>query len=233
MMELPCISAVEACVVQPLLLAFCQEIKRTGIILPRPADHSGPEVSGDLESHVAAEAVDAAVQPEPHALLHLGAHVGAAIVELCDVGPVIFDHGLSGDGITHVPVRILPFHPRMVGRGVVRDPVQDHLEPHPVGRLQEMVEVLEGTELGIGVAVVLYGVIGPEGPLPPLFPDGIDGHQPDDVDAELLEHREFPFRRGEGAFFRCLAGIEFIDNRIAITGLSSGDGLLHAILRAG
>ena len=127
MMEPPGIGTVESCIIEPGLLPLCKEEQPSGIFIPEFRKHSGPEVLRDLGRHVATEAVDPSVQPETHAFLHFGTHVLAAVIELCYVRPVIFNDCLAVS-ITDIPVGSLFRHPRMIRRGVVRNPVDNHLE---------------------------------------------------------------------------------------------------------
>ena len=228
--QFPGIGGGKAGIVQPGLLALGEEVQRPRVFFPECRQNLRPEILRDLIGHVAAESVHAALQPEVHALPHLGAHLGAAVVELGDVGPVVFDDRISLC-VTNIPFRGLLRHPRMVRRGVVGHPVQDDLEPLRVCRGEEVVEVGERAEFRVDVAVVPDGVIGAQGALAALLPDGIGRHDPEDVHAQLLQQGQVAFRRGESAFRRELADVEFIDEPVARPGV--GDVLLRGPLRAG
>ena len=94
-MEPPCVSAVETSLVEPRLLPFRKEEKSPRIVVPELGEDICPEVLGNLESDIAAESVNASIQPEAHALLHLRAHVFIGIVQLGYIRPVIFNDGFS------------------------------------------------------------------------------------------------------------------------------------------
>ena len=222
MVQLPGVGRVEAGLVQPGLLAFGKEVE-VAVFAAELADNVGPEVLRHQRGHVAAEAVDSAVEPEAHALLHLGAHLGVVVVELGDVGPVIFDYG-PALLVAHIPRRVLLRHPGVVGRGVVRDPVYDEPESEFVRLREEGVEVRERAEFGVDVAVVAYGVIGAERALAVELAYGVGRHDPENVDSEFLEYGQ-PFGRGgEGSLGGHLSDVEFIDHGAALVagGLRSG-----------
>ncbi len=124
--QFPGIGGIESGGVQPGFLSLCEEIQLAGAALPEAADDRFPEIFRHLVGHVAAEAVHSAVYPELHALLHLPAHVGVGIVELCDVGPVIFHYGVAVF-VAHIPVRVFFRDPRVVRGRVVGHPVENHL----------------------------------------------------------------------------------------------------------
>ena len=79
----------------------------------------------------------------------------------------------------------------MLVRGVVRDDVDDHLDATCVGLVGEMVEVCEGAEPGVDVAIVadVVSAVSERG--------GIEGGQPDGVDSELGQIAQSAAQAGE------------------------------------
>ena len=116
----------------------------------------------------------------------------------------------------------------MVGGGVVGHPVDYEPEAEFVGPVQEGVEVLEGAEFGVDVAVVADGVVGAESSLAVELPYGVGRHDPEDVDSELPEHGQ-PFGGcGEGALGGHLPDVEFVDHGTAlVVGVSGLPGLVR------
>ena len=230
MVQFPGVGGVEAGLVQPRLLPLGEEVESAGIFRPELREHIGPEILRHLIGHVAAEAVDPPVKPETHALLHLGPHLLGLVVELGDVRPVIFDNRVALR-VADVPVGRFPRHPRMIRRGVVGHPVDDDLEAKVVGRADKVVEILQGAELRVDVAIVLDGVVGAESSLAAFLADRIDRHQPDNVHPKFLKFRKFPLGRGEGTFGGRLTGVQFIDHGVA--GPVTLNGSLSGIAPAG
>ncbi len=99
----------------------------------------------------------------------------------------------------------------MVGRGVVGHIVEDDAHAQLVGAVEEPLEIGHRTELGVDGAVVADGVVGTQRPLAALFADGIDGHEPHDVDAQLAQTGQLPFGGGESALGGELAHVHFVE----------------------
>ncbi len=93
--------------------------------------------------------------PDAWSKVQAGAERSKAATQLLGGAP-------SGRGVTPdvpVPVVTVPARrrvdePRVLVGGVVGDPVDDHLEPEGVGLLDQLVELLQGAEEGVDVAVV-------------------------------------------------------------------------------
>ncbi len=113
MVQFPCVGGVEAGLVQPSLLTLCKEVEPAGIFRPELRENVRPEILRHLKGHIAAESVDSSVQPETHALLHLGPHFLGLVVEFRDVRPVIFNNRVAAR-VSDVPVGRLLGDPRMI-----------------------------------------------------------------------------------------------------------------------
>ena len=231
MVQPPGIGAVKTCIIEPGLLPFSEEEEPAGIFITEFSEHIRPEVLGDLRSHVATKTVYTAVEPEAHATLHRGTHVLVSVIEFGDIRPVILDDSLSLS-VAYIPGRILFRHPRMVWRSMVGHPVYDDLESQVMSLAEEAVEVGESTEFGIHVTVVLDGIIGAQGSLTAFNPDGIERHDPNYIDTQLLEFRQFGLSGSEGSFSCGLTYVQFI--YYGIFGPVCGHGrILPTLFRAG
>ena len=218
MVQRPSVHRIETCAVHPVCLGFGKQVQRPAGFLAKGGDGGGPELGRDLIGYVAAESVDAAAYPELHCLCHSLMHLRGAVVELGDIGPVVFDHR-AAERVAVVPLCGLLRDPRVVGSGVVGHPVEHDLHPKRVGLLHEGVEVFERAELRIDRAVVLDGVVGAEGALAAEFADRIDRHQPDNVHSQLAQAGEVSRGGAEGALRGELAGVELIDNALGDEGV--------------
>ena len=107
---------------------------------------------------------------------------------------------------------------RMIPGGVIGDPVEDHLHALRMGGVDERLQVGLRPELGIDRAIILDAVGAAERALAVLRPDRVDRHQPQDIDAQRLQPRDFAGRGLERALRRELAGIDLIDDRLARPG---------------
>ena len=165
-------------------------------------------VLGDLGDRVQAQPVDAAVHPEAQHVVHRGHDLGVLPVEVGllahEAVQVVLARGLvegprGADGLEdRVPVvgRVAPDvpvalgvvaagarldEPRMLVGAVVRDPVEDDLDGARVALLDQLVEVVEGAEDRVDVAVV-GDVVAEVG-----HRRGEDRRQPDRLDVQRLQ----------------------------------------------
>ena len=207
----PGIVGVESVLLQRRVLGLGQEEQGVGMRLTEVAEGLLPEIGRHFGGHVAAETVHAAVDPEFHLGFHRVIEGGVVlVVEMGDVSPVVL-RGEVAEGIEEIPVPV--FHrPGVVAAGVVGYPVEDHFEALFVGGGQEVVEVFERAEFGVHGAIVLHGIVAAEGALAAFHADGMDGHQPEDVDAQSGEAVELLFNGGERTFLRELADVDLIDD---------------------
>ena len=218
MMEAPGVHSIEACPVHPVLLGLCEEEKRLSCLLAQSRDGRGPEVLRYEGGHVAAEAVHSPCHPEAHCLQHSLTHALAAVVELGNVRPVVFDDGVAVL-VPVVPLGRLFSNPGVVRGGMVRHPVENHLHSQLVSLGYEGVEVLEGSELRIGGAVIFDCIVRTEGSLASFLANRVERHHPHHIHALLLEPWKLVLSCLEGAFRGELAGVELIDYTIVPSGI--------------
>ena len=174
-----------------------------------------PEVDGDVAGDVAAVAVDVGLaDPVLERVGHVLAQLRMGVVEVDDVGPVPPGRGAElALPVAGVPLGMLGDED-VVPRGVIGHPVEDDLEAELVRGGDEVLEVVEGAEFGIDLEVVLHGVGAAERALAVLHADGVDGHHPEDFDAEVFEARELGFGGVEGSFGRERAGVDLVDGGV-------------------
>ena len=223
--EGPFVIGVEGIVEQGEFVGvFCQhpdiglgEAKRMGGLLPKVDRH--------LSGHIASEPVDIGLcQPEAHLLDHGFAEVVHVVVELGHVGPV---EGCYGGSLIvhHIPVR-MGLYPRMVAGGVVGHPVDDNLHVHPVGALHHPLKVVHSAKLRIDPPVVCDRVIGSKRAFALHDPDGVYGHEPQDIDAHIPQSGQVRAKSVEGALRGILSDIHLVDagvsGPIGLGGLADG-----------
>jgi len=181
-----------------------------------------PERRRHLAGDVAAETVDVGfAHPVQHRVRHPFPQAGLAPVEARHVGPV-FGFGAIGVGdgidlalvVLEIPVAVF-LRPRVVERGVVRHPVDDHVHAQPVRLFDQCLEVVERAEFRIDGRVIAHGVIAAQRVLAVLFADRLDRHQPQDVHAHLFQARQMLGKCLERALGRVLPDVHFVDIGVA------------------
>ena len=188
-----------------------------------------PEVGRHTVGHITTEAVDAHVDnPELHGVDHGSTHILVVIVQVCHVFPVPGLRADDGVGllVVSVPVRMC-LHPGMIPGGVVGHPVEDDAHAVLMAYLSEILEVVDGAELrgnGFIVADAVGGVLA-------LFDaDGVDGHDPHDVDAQVADRVDAPGHGIEGVV-RCEhAGVDLV-HRNVVDGRHLEGGLFRLLRR--
>ncbi len=212
-MPVPGVAGVESGeVVRGLLYLAQHEHRADGI---EPAAHRFPEVERDVTGDIGAVAVHAEIaDPFLHRPADMLAHAGLGPVEVDDVGPI----PPRGGAELAVPALLVPvgvlLRQGVVPGGVVGDEIEDDLEPLRVGGIDEGLELRLGAELGIDRVIVLYGIGAAQRALAVFLADGVDRHQPQDIDAQFLEPGELLLRRLESALGRELARVDLIDHRV-------------------
>ena len=119
------------------------------------------------------------------------------------------------DGVLVVPVGVVG-HEHGIVRGMIENDVNHHLEAQVVGGGDETGEVVFVAKFGVDLAVVGDGV----GRAKPTFAmgnaDGMDGHEPDDVDAHAVDARQISFDVGEGTVGAVVTGVDFVEDEVAV-----------------
>ena len=164
-----------------------------------------PEVRRHLSRYVATESVYAdGVHPPMHGFKHFITHVLVLIVQFGDIRPVVLYHQVA-QAVAVVPAVVLgPFAIRSC---VVSYPIEDDLETLFMRCLEEMLEIGARTELRIDSAVIDDGIVTAECSFASYLTDRLARHDPDDVNAVLLERRQQSLGSGKRTFRRRLAGV--------------------------
>lgn len=98
-----------------------------------------------------------------------------------------------------------------------------------MGLVNGGLKVVQVAELGVDALVVLHGVVAAQLALTVLYANLVDGHEPEDVDAQLLEAGEVDLHGLEGTLGGVLAGIHLVDYG-ALGPAEVVDGWLCALL---
>ena len=143
-----------------------------------------PEFGRHLVGDVAAETVNAhAVYPEAHGVDHGCPHILVVVVEVCHIGPI---GARRIDDVTYrvvgVPVGML-LQPHVIPRGVIGYPIKDDTHAAFMTGLDQHAQVIDGTILRCHRLVVAYGI---GRVLAFYFADGVDGHDPQHVNTQIL-----------------------------------------------
>ena len=175
-----------------------------------------PKAGGHLAGDVAPEAVQVeggGVNPVLEHGDHVFAELRVGVIKAGDVGPLFNRRADFAGGVMLVELGVL--HEHAVPRGVVGDNVNDDLEAALVGLGNQALEVGLSAVVGVDGVVVADGVGAAEGAFAHLLADGIDGHQPEDVDAEVLQLVQAGGDAVEVAFGGEVAREDFIDYPVA------------------
>src|SRR6185312_7468092 len=208
MKEVPRVQRIEAIFGQVRLVAFGQH--EQGLHFPETADASPPKIAGDIPGDIAAKAVYIGRHdPVLHRCDHAVAQNGVVIIQLTRVRPVEW-YGSLARAVLFIKVRVLR-KPAVIGAGVVRHPVQDHLHPFGMSRIHQVTKIGQRAEFGIDGGVIGYRVIAAQAALSVDPADRIDGHEPQYIHAHGFQSVEMPAERLESALRRILAEIHLID----------------------
>ncbi len=112
-------------------------------------------------------------------------------------------------------------HEQGVVGGVVVDDVDHDFEAEGVGVIAQQAEFFLVAVFGVDLAVVLDGVGTAEAAFFVELADGMDGHEPDDVDAHFAQAGQVGGDVGEGARTAVVAHVDFVDDEVA-EGLGGG-----------
>ena len=91
-----------------------------------------------------------------------------------------------------------------------------------------MFEIAACAELGVEIAVVDDGIVTAERALACEFADRLNGHNPNDIDAQFFQGGQLCLCRGESTFGCKLAGVQFVDSGIVRPVGVAKSGLLGA-----
>ncbi len=234
--QLPAVGHVEGLLVQVGLAPLCQH--EHGLDGVQLGAGTVPERRGHQAGHVAAEAVDVGLfHPEGHGFDHRVPQRGCLVVQAHHVGPVLHLRraGVEGDGkylalLIELVEVLVGRRPGVVPGGVVGHPVEDELEAQRMRLRHQALEVGHGAKLGVDCGVVADGVVAAQPALAVHLPDGLDGHQPQDVHAHLAQPRQVGSKGVERAFGRVLADVDFVDVGAArprqVRGVGGGGGCI-------
>ena len=89
---------------------------------------------------------------------------------------------------------------------------------------KEGIEVGHGAELGVHLLVVARGIVAAERTLTSLLADGVDGHEPHDIDTHLVQTGQVLAGSIESSLGSELADVHFIDNAAMPIGLVGFNG---------
>ena len=158
---------------------------------------------------VASESVHAHfLDPVLHALDHLGAHLIVIVIELSGIRPIVGRYDIAVF-IGFVPVLVLG-DPRVIPAGMIGYPVQNDLEALFVSGGHQVLEIVQCAEFGVHVLIIGDRVVGAQRTLAFCLADRMDRHEPQGVDARLLESVEVLLKSRKGTFLSILSDIDLI-----------------------
>ena len=164
-----------------------------------------PELQRHERRHITAEAVD---YPSPHheRLYLIIPQPAFAVVEINNVRPVAYLVARTSVRAVVEPLRMLP-EQRGIRRGVVIDHVYHAFHAARVYLIHEDAEILHRAVGGVHLAVIPVRVGAAETAFLPLDPDGVNGHEPDNIRPQCLDAVKIGNHRTEGSLRRMAADI--------------------------
>ena len=191
-----------------------------------------PEIGRDLFSYIAAVSIDSKFA---HPILQCVRH-GVVQSRLASVFPVELGHvpPIGARGRLQVArfieqeVLQVRFGPFAVECRVVCHPIEDHLHAQCMSCLGQCAQVRFGTEVRVDLVVILHAVRASHAGRAGLhhvvvlvfsafavdLPNGMDGHEPQNVHTELFQAGQVFCKCIEGPFRGVLPHIHFINGRI-------------------
>ena len=188
-LESPCIVIVPATHEQPWYTVSHITLAQHGdglarLVLLQRLDGTRPERRGNgvTADVVAAVAVDVhLVNPVLHRLNHRQLGGFLAVIELIHVAIAV------GAGERRVIVVTVLGNPHIIFSGMVGDPVEPHLHAALMGCGDKCFQVGNGAEVAVHGMVVARGVGAAQRTDTALDATGMNRHEPDDVDAQVLQ----------------------------------------------
>ena len=144
-----------------------------------------PKLDGDAAGHVAAEAVHDG-GPLLQGVDLIDPQCGDGVIQVHDVPPVGHLAGGSSLLIPQEELRVVVGQDG-VRRGVVVDHVDDAFHAAGMDGLHQVEEILPRAVFRVDGPVVADGVGAAQRALAALYPDGVDGHEPQDVRAKSAD----------------------------------------------
>ena len=184
MIEFPAVAHVECLFVQLGRLRFGQQKHRLDFLQFSPGPV--PKIQGHHTGHITPETIDAHLShPEFHGRYHILAQFPVIIIQVNAVGPVGNGRKEIPLGVSHIPIGML--HGQLIIPGsVVSHPVDDHVHAHLVDFVHQPFEIIQGSIFRIHGQIILDRIIAAQGALAPLFANRMNGHEPEDTNAQVL-----------------------------------------------
>ena len=183
----------------------------------RGRDHGGDVAAETIE--IEGRGVDPMLEHRDHVLAELRVFV----VESGDVGPCGHRRDDFAGGVLLVKLGML--HHDAIPGGVIGDNVDDDLEAALVGGGDKALEVGLGAVIGVDGVVVADRVGAADRALAELLAEGMNGHQPNDVDAEVFQFVQPRGNAIEIAFGGKIPWEKFVNDAVAEPGRCRTRGL--------
>ena len=174
-----------------------------------------PEVERNIAGNVCTVAVHIEfANPVLHCITDMLPHTRLRPVEIDDVGPVPPGRGPEISlPILLVPVRMF-LREIVVPRRMVGDEIEDNLETLCVRRIDKGAKLFLRPEFRVYCVIILHRVGAAKCALAVFLADGVDRHQPKDIDAHLLQAWKLLLCSLERTFLGEMARVDLVEHRI-------------------
>ena len=239
--EMPSVAHVKRPVVVIGLFRFRQH-EHFGIDRFQLATRHVPKWGRDLHGHIATESINAEVgHPKRHGIRHCSVQPifhAAFPIQLGDVPPICAQWRLEvAEAVQEIILSVF-LRPHAVKRAVVRHPIQNDPHAKVMGGCRQGTYVFMCSIVWVDRVVILDAVGTSKGatsrfddeivlvlsPLSVHVPDGVNGHQPQNVHAERFQPGQIGNERRNRAFWRVLTQVDFVNGGIL------GPGRMHQLI---
>ena len=169
-----------------------------------------PEVQWHQHGHIAAKSIDITLSdPESHRIDHCLPHRRVIVIQVYYIIPAM--------GVIKLPLIVFSIEtvifarPPVIPSRVVGYPVDDDAETQFVGGGDELFKVGDGTVFRIGGGIIGTGVVAAQASFSTFETDGMDRHEPEDLDSHIAKAGQLSSESREAAFPRILSQVDFIN----------------------
>ena len=133
--------------------------------------------------------------------------------------------------VFRIPIGMLR-NQHIVGGGMVGHPINDDVHPQVVGFAHHAFEIVHRAVIGIKSAVVLHGIMATQRTFSIDFPNGVNGHEPNNFDTHIVQPLQLSFDSLKVTGGRKLSDVHFVNSGVGRPSIGLNGFFIHRLLRA-